>query len=521
MSARRSPPPSSEPATSHLASRDPEDAGSGRRATGATVAASNARCRRGAPTSSILADPLRRAPPIVAAETRRRGRRVRSSSTSPTASRSGRRVPRSTRHPRTREAIAGQLPDGARGQGIQHALRLEPPGRSDHRRRPASTASSPATTTTRRRRSLELVELDRARSGRRRARSCAPDSWRASPFSTWPSTSRTAGPGSRAGSSSGRRRRPRWPLTMATDTEASARHTETVSIPVARLNHAVLYVRDATQAAAFYGRVFGFEVVESAFGGRAVFMRSASGENHHDLGLFSVGPDAPRPPRGSVGLYHLAWEVPTIDDLAGGRTRPVRSRRTRRRVGPRRVASRSTAPTPTATNSRSCGASRARRGASTSTRARSCRSTSRPKSNAGDRRAPHAPEPSRPTRTCKPPGGHAPGGFDVRGSPSSGETRRSPMAELDTAKRDRLHDTLVRLHRQGRRAPPADQRRRTTSGTRSRASTRPTSRVTTAKHAAARKILAAAKRHDIDVDDDSDVVDVRRSADRQAVEPRP
>jgi catechol-2,3-dioxygenase len=89
-----------------------------------------------------------------------------------------------------------------------------------------------------------------------------------------------------------------------------------MSIPVARLNHAVLYVRDATKAAEFYGRVFGFEVVESAFGGRAVFMRSANGENHHDLGLFSVGPEAPRPQRGTVGLYHLAWEVPTIDDLA-------------------------------------------------------------------------------------------------------------------------------------------------------------------------------------------------------------
>jgi catechol-2,3-dioxygenase len=92
--------------------------------------------------------------------------------------------------------------------------------------------------------------------------------------------------------------------------------TGRVSIPVARLNHAVLYVRDATSAAEFYQRVFGFEIVEAAFGGRAVFLRSSGGENHHDLGLFSVGPDAPRPPRGSVGLYHLAWEVPTIDDLA-------------------------------------------------------------------------------------------------------------------------------------------------------------------------------------------------------------
>jgi catechol-2,3-dioxygenase len=89
-----------------------------------------------------------------------------------------------------------------------------------------------------------------------------------------------------------------------------------MSIPVTRLNHAVLFVRDATVAAEFYGRVFGFEVVGSEMGGQAVFMRSPLATNHHDLGLFSVGPDAPRPARGSVGLYHLAWEVPTIEDLA-------------------------------------------------------------------------------------------------------------------------------------------------------------------------------------------------------------
>ena len=87
-------------------------------------------------------------------------------------------------------------------------------------------------------------------------------------------------------------------------------------IPVARLNHAVLYVRDARVAADFYARVFGFEVVSEEFGGRAIFMRAGGGDNHHDLGLFAVGPDAPRAPRGSTGLYHLAWEVPTIEDLA-------------------------------------------------------------------------------------------------------------------------------------------------------------------------------------------------------------
>jgi catechol-2,3-dioxygenase len=85
-------------------------------------------------------------------------------------------------------------------------------------------------------------------------------------------------------------------------------------IPVARLNHAVLYVRDAEASADFYGRLFGFEVVDK-IPGRAVFMRAGGGDNHHDLGLFSVGPQAPRAPRGSTGLYHLAWEVPTIEDL--------------------------------------------------------------------------------------------------------------------------------------------------------------------------------------------------------------
>jgi catechol-2,3-dioxygenase len=100
------------------------------------------------------------------------------------------------------------------------------------------------------------------------------------------------------------------------DIASEPMQTEPVSIPVRRLNHAVLFVRDARVAADFYARVFGFEVVGTEMGGQAVFMRAAGGDNHHDLGLFSVGPDAPRPARGSVGLYHLAWEVPTIDDLA-------------------------------------------------------------------------------------------------------------------------------------------------------------------------------------------------------------
>ena len=83
-----------------------------------------------------------------------------------------------------------------------------------------------------------------------------------------------------------------------------------------RLNHAVLFVRDVDAAAEFYRSVLGFRELPRPAGMRASFLRTAEGSNHHDLGLFEVGPAAARPPRGSVGLYHLAWEVEGIGDLA-------------------------------------------------------------------------------------------------------------------------------------------------------------------------------------------------------------
>ncbi len=85
---------------------------------------------------------------------------------------------------------------------------------------------------------------------------------------------------------------------------------------VTRLNHAVLFVRDVDISAAFYREALGLTELERPDGMRAAFMRSPARTNHHDLGLFEVGASAPRPPRGSVGLYHLAWEIETIEELA-------------------------------------------------------------------------------------------------------------------------------------------------------------------------------------------------------------
>ena len=88
-----------------------------------------------------------------------------------------------------------------------------------------------------------------------------------------------------------------------------------MAIPVSRLNHAVLYVRELDRAVDFYREAFGFEEIARE-GGQMAFLRARGSTNHHDLGLLQVGANAPRPPRGSTGLYHLAWEVPTIADLA-------------------------------------------------------------------------------------------------------------------------------------------------------------------------------------------------------------
>jgi len=88
---------------------------------------------------------------------------------------------------------------------------------------------------------------------------------------------------------------------------------------VHRLNHAVLYVRDAQRSAAFYAEALGFAPVpDMPVMPGAIFLRAPGSTNDHDLGLFSVGAQAgpSAAGRGAVGLYHLAWEVDTLADLA-------------------------------------------------------------------------------------------------------------------------------------------------------------------------------------------------------------
>ena len=93
---------------------------------------------------------------------------------------------------------------------------------------------------------------------------------------------------------------------------------------VRRLNHAVLYVHGLQRTVDFYTAALGFEV-RLEIPGRAAFLRAPGSANDHDLGLFEIGtgqaPDQPEHP----GLYHLAWEVGTLADLADTREKLVQA----------------------------------------------------------------------------------------------------------------------------------------------------------------------------------------------------
>ena len=85
---------------------------------------------------------------------------------------------------------------------------------------------------------------------------------------------------------------------------------------IARLNHAVVFVRDVNRSVAFYRDVLGFSV-QMERPGQAAFMQAPDSTNDHDIGLFAIGDDKGDSQAGAttVGLYHLGWEVRTLAEL--------------------------------------------------------------------------------------------------------------------------------------------------------------------------------------------------------------
>ncbi len=88
-------------------------------------------------------------------------------------------------------------------------------------------------------------------------------------------------------------------------------------MPISNMNHAVLYVRNAQRTKQFYEDVLGFSTIIEHPDGAFVFMRAPASQNHHDIAFFSIGEQAGPSEAGrrTVGMYHVAWEVPTLEEL--------------------------------------------------------------------------------------------------------------------------------------------------------------------------------------------------------------
>ncbi len=95
-------------------------------------------------------------------------------------------------------------------------------------------------------------------------------------------------------------------------------------IPVKRLNHVALKVRDLDTSVGFYTRVMGFTEDVGRFGNDVIaFLRAPGSTNHHDLALLKIGSKATDASARSVGLFHCAWEVDNLRDLVTARDRLV------------------------------------------------------------------------------------------------------------------------------------------------------------------------------------------------------
>jgi len=89
-------------------------------------------------------------------------------------------------------------------------------------------------------------------------------------------------------------------------------------IGLRRLQHLVLWVADVERSVRFYCEVLGFEVQRRRPG--AVFLRIPGTDDDHHLGLFEQAGVA-EPDERVARLYHAAWEVGDLRDLARARAR--------------------------------------------------------------------------------------------------------------------------------------------------------------------------------------------------------
>src|SRR5713101_7405393 len=81
-----------------------------------------------------------------------------------------------------------------------------------------------------------------------------------------------------------------------------------------RIAHVVIKVRDLERSRKFYTEVLGMQVMKDVSQINAVFL-SFNGQDHHQVALFQVGPQAEGPRMNQVGLLHFAFRLRSEEEL--------------------------------------------------------------------------------------------------------------------------------------------------------------------------------------------------------------
>ena len=87
------------------------------------------------------------------------------------------------------------------------------------------------------------------------------------------------------------------------------------------LGHIALRVRDIDKAVDFYSNALGLKL-HSQPGGRVAFLGSRP-DASHEIALFPLPADAEGPDPKRVGMYHMAWEMASFEDLQARHQRLV------------------------------------------------------------------------------------------------------------------------------------------------------------------------------------------------------
>jgi catechol-2,3-dioxygenase len=80
-----------------------------------------------------------------------------------------------------------------------------------------------------------------------------------------------------------------------------------------KLGHVALRVRNLERAVAFYRDVVGLPL-RSRYADQVAFL-GVREDASHEIALFALPEDAPGPEPTRVGMYHMAWEMASFEDL--------------------------------------------------------------------------------------------------------------------------------------------------------------------------------------------------------------